>query len=63
MTGVEAVVITPLPSGEALLDLDGVPSKFPNWRAAADQAEAMRRSWLLDRFPLPAPRVLASVLP
>jgi hypothetical protein len=48
-------IITPLRSGEAVLDLDGVPAKFSSWRAAADEADAQRRPWLLERFP--APRV------
>ena len=47
------VIITPLKSGEALLDLDGTPAKFSSWRAAADEADAQRRPWLLGRFPTP----------
>lgn len=47
-------IITPLRTGEAVLDLDGVPAKFSSWRAAADEADAQRRPWWLDRFPSPS---------
>lgn len=44
-------LITPLTSGEAVLEQDGIPRLFPNWRAAAAEADARHLRWSLDRFP------------
>ncbi|MFI5934728.1 hypothetical protein [Actinoplanes sp. NPDC051494] len=44
-------VITPLPSGEALLELGDNPARFPSWQAAADQADILHVPWHLKPFP------------
>ena len=43
--------ITPLSTGEAVFELNGITHPFPSWRAAADEAEARGLPWVLDRFP------------
>lgn len=49
--------ITPLPSGSAVLEHDGLVQDFPNWVTASLEAEARGLRWCLDRFPPIRPAV------
>lgn len=51
MTTGSTATITPLSDGTAIWSLNGIEHPFPSWRAAADECDARRVRWRLERFP------------
>ena len=47
-------VITPLPDGTAVWELNGVTHDFPNWEAAVAECRALNLPHRLERFPAPS---------
>lgn len=51
MTAGSIATIIPLSDGTAIWLLNGIEHPFPSWQAAAEECDARRVQWRLERFP------------